>query len=205
MQWRGAWSGVTAYAVNDAVSFSGTSYISIAAGTGHVPNLSPAFWSVLAGQGSTGATGATGAGASGATGATGATGTPGANGTTGATGPTGTTSGIIIGGSSGANRANACYMGLFSAACSNTEADVRVPIPRGGTISHFYIESFVGGNPATIIFFRIDGATAFSCSTTALGSCNDLIDTVTINPGQAITVFVSGNLGGQVSWVAELN
>jgi uncharacterized protein (TIGR03437 family) len=96
LTWRNTWSNSTAYSVNDAVAFNGTSYISIQAGTNQPPDTSPAFWSVLAQAGSTGATGPIGVtGAAGATGATGvagptgATGAPGATGPAGATGPTG--------------------------------------------------------------------------------------------------------------------
>jgi uncharacterized protein (TIGR03437 family) len=80
--WRGAWSAATAYALNDAIQFNGTSYISIlASNLNHEPDTSPTFWNTLAREGATGATGP--AGANGATGATGAAGS------TGATGPTG--------------------------------------------------------------------------------------------------------------------
>ncbi|HEY2384972.1 MAG TPA: hypothetical protein VGK48_27675, partial [Terriglobia bacterium] len=101
LTWQGIWSNATAYAVNDAVAFNGTSYISIQAGTGHQPDTSAAFWTPLAQQGTTGAAGATGAtgatgaagpqGPAGATGAIGATGSAGATGATGATGPAGLT------------------------------------------------------------------------------------------------------------------
>ncbi len=82
--------------LNDGVTFNGTSYISIAAGTNHQPDTSPGFWSVLAQQGTTGATGATGV-----AGATGAAGTAGVNGATGPTGPAGAT------GTAGTNPAGA--------------------------------------------------------------------------------------------------
>src|SRR6185503_10585727 len=67
--WQGTWSSSTAYVVNDAVEYNGTSYISIQPGTNKQPDTQTAFWSVLAQIGATGATGATGA--AGATGATG--------------------------------------------------------------------------------------------------------------------------------------
>ncbi len=84
LTWRGTWSNTTAYAVNDAVQFNGTSYMSGQDGTGHEPDTGPTFWSVLAQVGATGSAGATGA-----IGPTGAVGTNGVNGATGATGPTG--------------------------------------------------------------------------------------------------------------------
>ena len=85
MAWQGAWSSATSYAVNDAVSYGGASYLSLTAGNvGSQPNLAPANWAVLAQTGAAGATGAVGA-----TGATGATGLQGPQGPTGATGATG--------------------------------------------------------------------------------------------------------------------
>jgi Collagen triple helix repeat (20 copies) len=70
------------YALHDAVSYGGATYISLAAGNvGNTPPLSPTQWAVLAGQGIQGPAGATGvtgpAGPAGATGATGATGAQG--------------------------------------------------------------------------------------------------------------------------------
>ena len=83
----GDWNSTKVYALNDAVSYNGTSYISIGTGPGHQPDISPTSWSVLAGQGAVGATGA--AGVAGATGATGVAGSAGAAGATGATGSAG--------------------------------------------------------------------------------------------------------------------
>ena len=92
LTWRGSWSNTTAYAVNDAVQYNGSSYTSTQAGTGNEPDTSPTFWSVLAQAGATGATGPQGpTGATGATGPPGPDGANGANGTTGATGASGAT------------------------------------------------------------------------------------------------------------------
>lgn len=99
LTWRGTWDSATAYVVNDAVTYQGTSYVAILGSTNNNPASSPTKWSVLAQQGSTGPTGPTGAtgadstvaGPTGPTGATGATGPTGSTGATGATGPTGAT------------------------------------------------------------------------------------------------------------------
>lgn len=72
--WRGAWSGVTAYNVNDTVSSGGNSYISIQAGTNHAVT-DPAYWSIMARKGDDGADGSPGA--PGDDGADGADGAPG--------------------------------------------------------------------------------------------------------------------------------
>jgi hypothetical protein len=64
LTWRGTWSSTTAYVVNDAAQFNGTTYMSIQAGTGHEPDTSPTFWSVLAQVGATGAPGTNSSGGS---------------------------------------------------------------------------------------------------------------------------------------------
>ncbi len=88
--WQGTWNNATAYALSDAVQFNGTSYISIQAGTGHQPDTSATFWSVLAQVGAPGSAGPAGpAGAAGPTGPTGPSGANGVNGATGADGPAG--------------------------------------------------------------------------------------------------------------------
>lgn len=89
INWLGAWSAVTAYEVNDAVSLNGSSYICTQAHTNQTPpNIT--YWDVLAAKGNTGNTGATGAtGATGPQGPAGPTGPQGAAGPTGAQGPTG--------------------------------------------------------------------------------------------------------------------
>lgn len=80
LTWKGAWSAVTAYVANDAVSLSGSSYICILGNTNQTPP-NATYWNLLAQVGSTGPTGATGAtGGVGATGPTGATGSAGAQG-----------------------------------------------------------------------------------------------------------------------------
>jgi len=88
--WRGAWSAATAYAVNDGVTYGGSSYRRKVAGTtAGSPDTDTTNWELLAQSGATGATGP--AGPTGPTGATGVQGPPGATGATGPTGPTGAT------------------------------------------------------------------------------------------------------------------
>src|ERR1039457_3481973 len=86
--WRSAWSNATPYNLNDAVDYSGASYISLVANNlGNVPTTSPTDWSLLAQAGAQGATGATGA--QGAWGPIGPTGAIGAQEDSGPTGPAG--------------------------------------------------------------------------------------------------------------------
>lgn len=52
---RGAWSGATAYVVNDVVSYNSNSYLAIQAGTNQQPDTQTAYWMLLAAQGAAGA------------------------------------------------------------------------------------------------------------------------------------------------------
>ncbi|HEV2645674.1 MAG TPA: DNRLRE domain-containing protein [Acidobacteriaceae bacterium] len=78
----GNYQASTNYALNDAVSWQGSTYVSLLAGNqGNTPSLSPAQWAVLVAQGAAGATGPAGpAGATGAVGPAGATGAVGPQG-----------------------------------------------------------------------------------------------------------------------------
>lgn len=58
-QYQGTWSSATAYVVNDAVSYNGSSYICILAHTNQAPP-NATYWGVIASKGDTGATGAQG-------------------------------------------------------------------------------------------------------------------------------------------------
>jgi len=84
---KGAYAGGTTYNLNDMVTYSGSSYVSVQAGNmGNTPSSSATWWMLFpAGPaGSTGATGPQGpAGATGATGPQGIQGVAGSNGTNG--------------------------------------------------------------------------------------------------------------------------
>jgi hypothetical protein len=78
----GNYSSTTNYGLHDAVSFNGSTYVSLVAGNvGNTPSLSPGQWALLVAQGPAGPAGATGqAGPVGAIGAAGATGAVGPQG-----------------------------------------------------------------------------------------------------------------------------
>jgi hypothetical protein len=77
--WGGAWSADAAYAVNDVVSYQGSSYVRIVAGTtASPPSTDTTNWQTVAA-----------AGAAGSAGAQGPTGPPGQTGPQGVTGPAG--------------------------------------------------------------------------------------------------------------------
>lgn len=59
LNWRGAWSSTATYAVDDGVSFNGSSYIAILPSVGETPNpVSSNYWDLLAAQGLPGSSGA---------------------------------------------------------------------------------------------------------------------------------------------------
>ena len=55
--WQGPWSSFTSYAVGDAVSWLGGSYIATVANSGHDPTVYTGYWGVLAAKGTDGAAG----------------------------------------------------------------------------------------------------------------------------------------------------
>ena len=60
MNFRGVWSSSTTYAVHDGVTFAGSSYLALAAGSNAQPDVSPQVWAILAQAGGVGPTGAQG-------------------------------------------------------------------------------------------------------------------------------------------------
>jgi len=80
LTWKGNWSSLTSYAVNDAVLIGGSAYVAIQANTNVQPPVS-GTWDLLAQKGDVGTTGAQGA--------TGATGDQGPAGPQGPVGPIG--------------------------------------------------------------------------------------------------------------------
>ena len=87
----GTYSTATGYSVGSAVSFNGSSYVSLVNNNhGQQPDISPAYWGVLAAAGVAGPVGPAGVvGATGSTGSNGAAGAVGPAGSTGATGAQG--------------------------------------------------------------------------------------------------------------------
>lgn len=59
--WRGTYAGATAYVLNDAVEYEGSSYIATQSTTGNLPT-NATFWNLMAEKGETGATGPAGSG-----------------------------------------------------------------------------------------------------------------------------------------------
>jgi hypothetical protein len=63
MNFRGAWSQNMNYAVNDAVTFAGSTYLALSAGANAEPDTQAQAWAVLAQGGAAGPTGAAGSAA----------------------------------------------------------------------------------------------------------------------------------------------
>ncbi|MBI2926536.1 MAG: tail fiber domain-containing protein [Verrucomicrobia bacterium] len=87
LNWRGAWNAATSYAIDDAVSNDGASWIARAANLNSAPLAGNADWDLLAQQGGTGPQGP--AGSTGAAGPAGPQGPQGENGEIGPQGPQG--------------------------------------------------------------------------------------------------------------------
>src|SRR5215472_8974160 len=73
--YKGTWSASANYAVNDSVTYGGSTYIALKTSVNVIPGTDPTTWGVFAAQGATGAQGAPGI--QGPTGAQGAQGLPG--------------------------------------------------------------------------------------------------------------------------------
>jgi Chaperone of endosialidase/Collagen triple helix repeat (20 copies) len=103
---RNAFNSNATYAINDVVTFNGSTYMAFLANSGPTnptPDTNAGVWGVMAQQGSAGAAGATGvAGTPGATGATGTAGATGPTGTAGIVGATGATGATGVAGTAGA-------------------------------------------------------------------------------------------------------
>ena len=89
--YQGAYTSARNYALHDAVTYAGSTWLSLAAANlGNTPTLSPSWWQLIAAAGATGAAGAQGpAGPAGSPGVAGAAGPAGSPGATGAPGPQG--------------------------------------------------------------------------------------------------------------------
>jgi hypothetical protein len=179
LMWEGAWSSTTNYAVNDAVSFGGTSYLSLEANNlGQRPDLFPADWAVLAQAGAVGA-----AGAAGATGATGATGAQGPAGPVGATGATGAPGAVGIN-----------FRGVWSAA---TGYSVNDAVTFAGAT---YLSLAAGNNEEPDLFPGSWAVLAQSGGVGATGAAATVtVGSVTTLPaGSSATVMNTGTAGAAV-------
>ena len=118
---QGGWLVGTGYALGDVVGYGGSSYVALVGNAGHVPDVSPVYWGLLAQGGAAGPAGVAGPqglegptglpGPAGPTGATGATGPAGSMGPTGAAGPAGPAGPAGVAGAAGI--AGLAYQGAY--------------------------------------------------------------------------------------------
>ncbi|HEV2853700.1 MAG TPA: SBBP repeat-containing protein [Thermoanaerobaculia bacterium] len=209
IQWKGPWSSATAYMIRDAVSFDGSSYISLTdSNTNNSPATSPANWDLVALQGETGATGAPGEqglvgpqGPQGEKGDTGAIGPPGANGT----------SGSAIGGNYPANTSNNDFLMPWGVTSSAAEANVSVPLP-SGTASKLVVSltAAPGAGGSVTIRIRKNGVnTALTCtvSGSTATTCTDKVNSVTFSDGDLLSILYTkvGAASARIRFAFEYN
>lgn len=135
--YQGVWSSSTSYALRDVVTFNGSSYVALQAGTNQNPGTATAYWSVLASKGDQGTTGTAGTNGAAATVAVGTT-------TTGAAGsnasvtnsgsssaavfnftiPTGATGAAGTNGTNGTNGTGFTYRGQWTSGTAYAVNDI---------------------------------------------------------------------------------
>lgn len=201
VNFQGTWSNVTTYALGDAVSYNGSSYISlVASNVGFQPDISNVKWALLAQAGATGTAGATGA-----------TGPMGPSGPTGATGPAGPAgSGInsisysmsfVNPGTAGTYYISPLYIGA-NLNGNTTLGSNFVAMPMACTMSALNVGvnnyQTPGADTTTITVYKNGIATPMSCSVNTNGngsSCQDATHTFSVAGGDSITtVFTETNI-----------
>ncbi len=221
MNFRGQWSPAAYYATNDAVSFDGSTYLALSAGSNQQPDQFAQVWTVIAQAGSTGPTGPAGAAATIAIGTV-STLAPGASATVtnsgsgqnailnfgipqGATGPSGSGSGTSTTTSGGFAATyhpasyNNTYYALNSTNASTTESDsVLAWVPQACTATELDVQSHQSGNITVTLRLGASGATmtdtALSCTPSSSGSCPAL-GSVSIPAGSFVDLRISGASG----------
>ena len=197
---QGTWSNATTYALGDAVSFNGSSYISLVAGNvGFQPDISNVKWGLLAQAGTNGATGATGP-----------SGPTGPQGPAGPAGPAGTNgSGVnaisyalqFINPGSGAAGTSYFFSPLYATGTFTGNTTIGgnfVAMPVACTMSALNVGVNNYQTPAadvtTLTVYKNGAATAMTCSVTTNGngsSCQDKTHTFSVAGGDSISVAFS--------------
>jgi hypothetical protein len=226
MNFVGAWNAVTHYAVNDAVTFAGSTYLALVQGSNAEPDVSPQSWAVVAEAGGMGPTGAAGSSATVSVGtvttlAAGSAATVTNSGTAqaavlnfgipqGVAGAPGSGGGTGGGTSSGSFAAmyhpvsyNTLYYAVNSPNASASEAtgSVLAWVPLGCTASRLDVYSQQTG--AITVTLRAGAAgsladTTLSCSPATNGSCS-ATGTVAVAPGEFLDLRIdlaSGTVAG---------
>jgi hypothetical protein len=221
MNFRGQWSPAVFYSTNDAISFDGSTYLALSAGSNQQPDQTPQVWTVIAQVGSTGPTGPAGtpatitigtvttvAAGSSATVTNSGTaqdailnfgipqGTIGLAGSGGST--TTTTSGSFAAMYHPASYNNT-YYALNSPNASTTESDsVLAWIPQACTATELDVQSRQSGNITVTLRLGTSSSsmadTTLSCTPSSTGSCPALAS-VSIPAGSFVDLRISGASG----------
>jgi hypothetical protein len=219
INFRGAWDGSAYYNVNDAVTYSGSTYIAIMAGSRQQPDGYPQIWSVLAQAGGAGPTGAAGTAATVSVGtvttlAAGSAATvtnsgtaqnavlnfgipQGAQGAAG-TGGSGTSSGSFAAMYHGVSYATTYYSVNTPNASATETASVLAWVPQGCTATRLDVSSLQSGNVTVTLRTGSSAATmtdtALTCSPGTSGSCPAL-GSVVIPAGNFLDLRIDGASG----------
>jgi len=162
LNWQGTWSGATAYNVDDAVFFGGSSYIALVANTNDEPDTSvtnsDGNWELLAQQGATGAQGPTGTagtqgpqgdqgnpGSQGPQGPQGDVGIQGPQGVAGAQGPQGTDGSPGAVGGTGATGPTGTGPNLPAGVARSTTVTQTFPVANAFLNVHLMSSSYLSG------------------------------------------------------------
>jgi len=221
MNFRGAWAPATNYAVNDAVTFSGSTYLAQTMGTNLEPDSHPQAWTVIAQAGGAGPTGAAGTAATVAIGtittlAAGASATVTNTGTAQAAVlnfgvPQGAAGAAGSGGGGGAASSNNAYAGMYHLVSFSTlyyavnspnadefeKADVLAWVPLGCTATRMDVYSQQSGNLKVTLRTGTPGAmadTALVCSPATGSSCS-VTGSVLVSAGNFIDFRFDGPSG----------
>ncbi len=206
VSFKGPWNIGATYALGDAVSFNGSSYISIVAGNvGFQPDISNVKWGLLAQAGTTGA-----AGSPGAQGPAGVAGPSGPTGATGATGPAGASGGGVNAVSfsmqftnPGTGSAGATYYfsPLYSSGTFTGNTTIGgniVAMPTACTMSALNVGvnnyNAPSSDVTTLTVYKNGSVTTMSCSVTTNNngsSCQDKTHTFSVSGGDSISVAFS--------------
>ncbi len=197
---QGAYSSTANYALNDAVTYSGSSWLSLVGGNhGNLPGASPAAWAVLAQAGAVGATGATGA--AGAAGTVGPQGPAGTQGPVGATGAAGINfRGTWVSGSGYAVNDAVTFGGatyLAQTANNSVEPDTNAQVWSVLAAAGLAGPTGAAGTAATVSVGQvITGAAGTNASVTNSGTASAVVLNFTIPQGAAGTGGGTGTGGG---------
>jgi hypothetical protein len=223
ISYRGAWAASAGYALNDAVSFDGTTYIAQSGNTSNEPDLYPQTWAVLAQAGGTGPTGPAGSSGPAATIAIGTI-TTGAAGTQAAVTNSGSASNAILNftlpqgapGSSGSGTGTGNTSGIgpqsvyhdvsfaalfFSASSSSSNASELAPVltwvPAGCTASALNVYSQQSNSITVTLRTGTPGAMASStlACTASTGVPCSATGSVAIPAGSFIDLNITGASG----------